>query len=168
MSVAATVWPPAGLDVEDVACDRQQGVAGPEDPTQDEPAVDHFDRHLALTIAVTTGDPCDLSRVGDRVVLERHIDEVTDPPTALCPAVRADLEHELRKVEALDDRAAQLGMRAPVGEEALEAGETARLGERVAVAARRVLQEPGETASLTDVAERSLRIPSGEIDQGRS
>src|SRR5207253_4114285 len=90
------------------------------DPAQDEPAVDHFDRHLALTIAVTTGDPCDLSRVGDRVVLD------------------------------------------------LEAGETARLGERVAVAARRVLQEPGETASLTDVAERSLRIPSGEIDQGRS
>src|SRR5437879_7547935 len=89
-----------GLDVEDVACDRQHGVAGPEDPTQDEPAVDHFDRHLALTIAVTTGDPCDLSRVGDRGVLD------------------------------------------------LELGETARLGERVGVAARPVLPEPGETASL--------------------
>src|SRR5262249_58618976 len=87
---------------------------------------------------------------------------------ALGAAVGADIQNELRNVESLDDRIAELGMRAPVSEEAAESGEAARSSERITRAVPRVMQEPGETSTLSDLAERRLRVSFGEVDERRS
>lgn len=117
--------------------------------------------------AVAAGDPLELAHVRSRLILERDVDEIADSPATLGPAVRADVEDELRNVEGLDDRTAELGVRAPVCEEAVESGETTCLGEGEALAAPRVMQEPGEPPMIADRPERSLRVSPGQVHQLR-